>query len=618
MTGGPDVKTIINASRSQRQKRPTPLAPLKISLLALMAFGLLWFLYGKTQLSSPASRDAVQVNLRLLQQIDSDWNVDIMSSKVGLIDSYDPIVAPYLKIRSILSTLSAHDGALDSEVSQQLSAMRELFATKADLVDEFKSHNSILRNSLRFLPTAAGDAKASVLSMRSKSREQGLSAVSGEIEVTLSEALRYALITDRDQQIRLNLLTQHLQEVADGLAGDSLQREPLRVFVNHSNTILRSITNEANLLSGITRVKTVVAIEKSATSFERYFARQSTESELWRKVLVGYSVFLLTLTLFTLNRLRQSYLQINSMNTALLRANDTLEQRVRERTGELQHALVSLRESEVQLIQSEKMSSLGQMIAGVAHEINTPLAYVRSSLETVGDHLADVDQLVRQTSSMLGAISSGQDQVDKSSIPLATLSALTSNFMDNAIPDELAKIMGDSIHGLDQISEIVLSLRNFSRLDRSKMSLFDLREGLDSTLVIARGTLKGHRVVKQYSTIPKIHCNPSQMNQVFLNLISNAAQALPGDGGTITLSTHVDGEMVRVDASDTGHGIDARHLDKIFDPFFTTKEIGKGTGLGLSIAYKIVQEHGGRIAVRSQPGQGTTFSVYLPVKTPAA
>jgi len=164
----------------------------------------------------------------------------------------------------------------------------------------------------------------------------------------------------------------------------------------------------------------------------------------------------------------------------------------------------------------------------------------------------------------------------------------------------------------------VTNLKNFSRLDRSKVASFNLNEGLDSTLMIARHELKHHAVKKNYGNIPPITCSPSQINQVFLNLINNAAQATAAGKGVIQLTTRREGPgHVAVEVADNGKGIPPEVLPKIFDPFFTTKEVGKGTGLGLSIVYKIVEQHGGRISVDSTVGVGTRFTVVLPLQPPA-
>jgi two-component system, NtrC family, sensor kinase len=579
---------------------------------AILSIGLLWFLYQKNQGVSPAIRASTEAQLRELRQLDSEWNVDILRSKVGLNGSYDAIVTPLHRIVAGMDTLMAAPVSASAPIQKQVDAMRKVFADKADAVDAFKSHNSILRNSLRYLPTAATEAKSMLGSL-------GGSVATGvdkELTGTLSEALKYAVVTDDAQRYQLTERTQALDASAVDLPDASAALNATTVFLNHVRTLLKQKSNEQDMLSAIAAVPTVVAINQAAAAFDTAFAQQASTADFWRTALFGYSALLLALVAFIGWRLRQSYVEINRVNAALVAVNDGLELRVQARTSELAHALKSLRESEAQLVQSEKMSSLGQMIAGVAHEINTPLAYVRSSLETVEEQLSEVDDLVRHSSTLLAQMASPEPHPEQLSDSFAALSALTASFSDNAIVQELRKLSKDGLYGIDQISEIVTNLRNFSRLDRSKTTQFDLREGLDSTLVIARSAVKQHQIVKKFSEIPSIECSPSQLNQVFLNLITNAAQALPEEGGIITLSTAVDGDRVRVVIADNGSGIAPAHLEKIFDPFFTTKEIGKGTGLGLSIVYKIIQEHAGTIAVKSIAGRGTQFSIHLPISTP--
>ena len=190
-------------------------------------------------------------------------------------------------------------------------------------------------------------------------------------------------------------------------------------------------------------------------------------------------------------------------------------------------------------------------------------------------------------------------------------------FKEHQVLDELQGLVKDGLYGIEQISEIVVNLRNFSRLDRSKVASFNLNEGLESTLLLARHDLKNHTIKKNFGDIPAVTCSPSQINQVFLNLISNAAQASEAGRGVITLTTRrQDADHVAVEVQDNGKGIPPEVLPKIFDPFFTTKDVGKGTGLGLSIVYKIVEQHGGKISVDSALGVGTKFTVMLPLSPP--
>ena len=328
-----------------------------------------------------------------------------------------------------------------------------------------------------------------------------------------------------------------------------------------------------------------------------------------------YSGLLLILAAYLGWRLAHSYAVINRINLQLREANETLEQRVVERTRELSDALRQLQEQEMLLIQSEKMSSLGQMVAGVAHEVNTPLAYVKSSLDMVNNRMPELSELAEATDRLL-------DMLQSSSTPEADLSAQfqrVSGMLEEAkrhgMLRELDTLVKDGLHGIGQISELVTNLKDFARLDRSKVAEFDLNEGVQSALKIAKNQLKTKTVRTMFATIPAISCSPSQINQVFLNLVTNAAQATPDQGGTITVRTAMHGpDHVMVEVSDNGHGIPEDMLPKIFDPFFTTKQVGKGTGLGLSIVYKIVESHGGRIEVDSKQGVGTRFRVILPAR----
>ena len=288
-----------------------------------------------------------------------------------------------------------------------------------------------------------------------------------------------------------------------------------------------------------------------------------------------------------------------------------------ERTHELSEALTQLKESEAQLIQTEKMSSLGQMVAGVVHEINTPLAYVKNSLGSVTGKLPELVRLISESEKLLDLLRSGTADPHQLGQQFALTEQLITQFRQHQVLEELQALVTDGLHGIAQISELVVNLKNFSRLDRSKVSSFNLNDGLESTLVLARHELKNFTVKKSFGDIPLVTCSPSQINQVFLNLINNAAQAIESGRGVITLITRRhDADHVAVEVQDNGKGIPAEVLPRIFDPFFTTKDVGKGTGLGLSVVYKIVEQHGGTISVDSAVGVGTKFTVVLPLTPP--
>jgi signal transduction histidine kinase len=258
------------------------------------------------------------------------------------------------------------------------------------------------------------------------------------------------------------------------------------------------------------------------------------------------------------------------------------------------------------------------MVAGVAHEINTPLAYVKNSLGTVADKLPVLGTAIERCEQLLALLQAGGNaNAEELNRQFALVSAQIAQLKQQHVIEELTGLVKDGLYGTGQVAEIVGNLKDFSRLDRSKVTSFNLKEGLNSTLLLAKHLLKSVTINKQFGDIPDILCAPSQINQVFLNLVTNATQAMEAGNGTLTLTTRRDGNGVAVEVADNGKGIAPEVLPKIFDPFFSTKEIGKGTGLGLSISYKIVQQHGGRITVESRVGTGTKFTVWLPVKPPA-
>jgi signal transduction histidine kinase len=235
---------------------------------------------------------------------------------------------------------------------------------------------------------------------------------------------------------------------------------------------------------------------------------------------------------------------------------------------------------------------------------------VRKSVPQAGRLAAETERLL----ALLSA--EGADEAALAA-QFAQVRALVEELRSRAALEELERLVKDGLFGIGQISEIIANLKDFSRLDRSKVADYDLHQGIESTIRIGHAQLQNRILRKEFGKIPRITCSPSQINQVILNLLANAAQATKDGEGTITVRTSMrDAAHVAIEVADNGHGIPADVLPKIFDPFFTTKTVGKGTGLGLAICYKIVENHGGKFEVQSKPGLGTRFIVVLPVQPP--
>ncbi|WP_421375771.1 histidine kinase [Paraburkholderia sp. DD10] len=276
-----------------------------------------------------------------------------------------------------------------------------------------------------------------------------------------------------------------------------------------------------------------------------------------------------------------------------------------EREKEAQRRLIDqLADAHVKLLQSEKLASIGQLAAGVAHEINNPIGFVDSNLGTLKKWVRSLlDVMALQDSLLTGLDPESRARLDK---------ARKDADLEYLIED-ISVLIDESIEGTSRVRRIVQDLRDFSRAGSEDWCVVDLHAGLEATLNVVRNEMKYKaEVVKDYGDLPSIECMPSQINQVLMNLLVNATQAI-SERGTIMIRTRRDGDGVSIAIADTGIGMSAEVQAKIFDPFFTTKPVGQGTGLGLSVSYGIVEKHGGRIAVESKPGEGACFTVWLPL-----
>lgn len=272
--------------------------------------------------------------------------------------------------------------------------------------------------------------------------------------------------------------------------------------------------------------------------------------------------------------------------------------------AELASRKAELERLQAQIIHSEKMASLGQLAAGVAHELNNPAGFIYGNMDLLKEYVSGLEKLLTV-----------YDEVGVSDSSAPRVEAIKAEIHYQSLMPELSSIVADCREGAVRIRDVVQNLRLFSRLDEAEIKYVDLHEGIDSTIrILSRYYSSGDiRLIREYGSLPPVNCYAVQLNQVWMNLLANAAQAV-NDAGEVRITTLTEGDSVLVKISDTGSGIPPELLKKIFDPFFTTKPVGEGTGLGLSISYGIIERHKGAITVESEIGVGTTFTVRIPVE----
>ena len=300
-------------------------------------------------------------------------------------------------------------------------------------------------------------------------------------------------------------------------------------------------------------------------------------------------------------KVQRRTLEVMKQKKEIEEKNDVLE----NQKEELQSMIESLKLTQSQLVQSEKMASLGQLVAGIAHEINNPVTFISAGVDSLGTNLGEV----RQVLDIYHRISPTNVKVK-----LKEIEELKDRIDYKQAVREINELIESIKSGTKRTTQIVNGLRTFSRLDEDVLKVADVNEGLESTLILLRNKYKNRiEIIKEFGDIPQIECFPGQLNQVFMNVLSNAIAAIE-DTGKITIRTSKSNGFIRIIISDTGCGIPENIMAKIFDPFFTTKAVGEGTGLGLSISHGIIEKHKGSIRVLSEKGKGSEFIIRLPIR----
>ena len=536
-------------------------------------------------------------SIRNLQSLDKTFALQLNQSRVSrefdhtvLTDSYYELSEEFdnLRFDALFEEIEASPG-----LSQATTDFEEQFTEREALLDAYIADNSLVSTSL---------ADVSALTKQLQAANLGeYASIINSFLVTANLAI-YQLVTGE------NIEQPAWQDSASQSALEQIKRqlpEPIAAtlteYQTSTQTVFSKYAEVTRLFKTLEEQQTSVLLDAVEDEYTLYHNQAIEDSKQFRNSLIIYGLALLAALLLFAYQIRKNVL--------------FLEQQVADRTAEISSAYAELQESQEQLIQSEKMASLGQMVAGVAHEINTPLGYVTSNVDTLSLNLEDLHLLIKELGEMLAILqATPPDSAELKRRLIKTLKTFQRVDAD-VVADESAQLLKDGAFGLVEISKLVNSLKDFARLDRQQTEKVNLEHCIDSSLTIARNHIRENNVevIKKLAELPPIACMPSKLNQLFLNVITNACQAMSANGGQLLITAQAANGNIEISFTDQGTGMDETTQQKMFDPFFTTKEIGRGTGLGMSIAYKIIEAHQGKITVDSTLDKGTKISITLPI-----
>lgn len=529
--------------------------------LVILLSGVLSCLVWYAQRPSPVL-PAFQQNFEELRNLEARWNSGILALQLGITPNYDNVTIAAQDLEQGLTDLTRRTASSSELVSllENLRRYQSSIGQKNVLFQQVKASHAMLRNAISILPGVIAEAyEHPGVSDEATGNKRISDLITESVNSVMSFLTAPTPLLQKEVNERLSRVHNAAQATETGLA-NALDRLLAQIEVvvrerirgNELSLQLNAVATDADAKDILEQVRDISV------------RTEATKRTLWLGViLLSAALFILFLILVYI--LSRRFLKLKKDNEMLQQANENVEE---------------------QLMQSAKLSALGQMVAGITHEINTPLAYVRAVFELIRERL--------------------------------TSEAAQKQTIDEEAYEEVVMLLSDGLHGLDEIATLVRTMKNFSRLDRGTIELFSVEEGLESALLLAKPKLKYVADIKRdFDSIPPIMGSPTQLRQVFLNLIVNAADAIASTNrrGTLTLRTLItSSDTVQIDICDDGPGIPEENLSKIFDPFFTTKSVGQGTGMGLSICYRIIENHGGTIAVNSWVGKGSVITLTLPRK----
>ena len=567
-----------------------------ISLLAvLLLSGIALYIFKASTPDTKKLNSELEESMSELSAFNTNVNLFALRNRINLDSDYDELVK-YTKsldqsIKNIDANILGQHNFNDTLVQNRFNQLRESVINKLELIENFKTHNSVLRNSEKYAPIVGKR-------LLNTAQTQNLSDAVVIYRNTVISVMEYASQESENSSQELSALIA-LLPATESIMPDSALVDIIE-FTSHANTVLfeKSLT-DAYLTKAID-----TSLEQSIDSFKQtllqWSQRFDARNALIETLSIAYIVFLLVILTVVIFILRSLY--------------SNLEKKVTQKTNEVERTFEELKKSEGQLMQAEKMSSLGQLVAGIAHEINTPLGYVSSNLSTVENNIKELKIIYDLASLLSKEVSSGNKNSKVISSYLKKIIITYRELHKGEIITETKELLQDSVTGIEEISQLVISLNEFSRIDEGNRSTVNIKNSLKSAIKINSTIVGSRKIIENYQDVPDIEFVPVQLNQVFLNVLTNAAQATDDQTGTIEIKTYHNDDFVTVEFIDNGEGMNENVRKHIFDPFFTTKDVNEGTGLGMSITYKVIKSHGGDIEIESELGKGSKITLILPIK----
>jgi len=528
------------------------------------------------------SLDSSISELALRNRANIDTNYDMLVRNMGMLDR---------AVDELESTYFSQSEMKNSLLENRFLGFKSELEIKRDLIENFKSHNSVLRNSEKYTPIVG----AKLIAVAQQNELTNISELYNRVVIAVLEFTKQGSTTEIQE---VKPFVSDITATEKAMPSDSVSQ--IIEFTNHVSKAIDAKTQADLYLNKALLTTSDSRIEDLSKAWGVWQVENNHAQEKFRIYMGLYVLSLLALISFIVYKLRQLY--------------SSLDSEVAVRVEEVKTAYKKLQQSEKQLIQTEKMASLGQLVAGVAHEINTPLGYVSSNVDVLKLSLKKIGDVFNVIDKLSDEISSGsKDKVKLSAFVKKIIMQHRELKEQNLLP-KLNSLLDDSSYGVHEMSNLVTTLKDFSRIEDGDIVQADIHDGLESTIKMCSSVMGKRKIVKQFANdLPKIECMAAQLNQVFMNLLTNAAQATDPETGLITMSTSASESNVKIVFRDNGIGMDGNTLNHVFDPFFTTKETGQGVGLGMSISYKIIQNQRGKMFIESAVGKGTVVTIQLPV-----